>query len=183
MESLPIGLLHLIDSYLEMFDHLAFTEVCKKTNRLKLDYSSDWKNCAKRFYRFDLRFLKYLMQYKKFNDMKLLRTGNIECAKWFISSGVNSNWNDGFFEACLSGNIEIVHLLIQKGAYIWDLGLFGACSNGHIEIAHLLIEKGANDWNFGLRGACKGGHTEIAKLMIQKGATSCDWCGGKKHQF
>ena len=119
MESLPITLLKLIDSYLEMFDHLALTEVCKKTNRLKIDYYGDWKNYKIRNYHFDLRFLKYLVQYKKFDDMYLLCNGNTACVRWFISSSADLNWNDGLHYACKGGNIEIVHLMIQKGADDW----------------------------------------------------------------
>ena len=156
MESLPITLLRMIDSYLEMIDHLALTEVCRKTNRLKIKYSDDWKSYKNRDHPCDLRFLKYLIRYKKFNDMRFLYSGNIECIKWFISSSVNLNWNKGLYYASLHGNVEIANLLIQKGA---------------------------DDWNEGFCGACLGGNIEMMKLMIQKGATSCEWCDGKNHQF
>ena len=210
MESLPIPLLRLIDSYLEMLDHIALTKVCKRTNRLKLNYHDDWKNYTEKNYHFDLRFLKYLIQYKKFNDMRLLQFGNTECVKLFISSSINLNWNDGLYYACRSGNIEIVELLIQKGANHWNWGLYGACKGGNIKIVHLMIskgadhwnfglceacsggnieivylmmEKGADDWNLGLFGACLGGNIKIADLMMQRGATRCNWCKGTKHQF
>ena len=42
------------------------------------------------------------------------------------------------------------------------------CNN--INIIRLMIEKGANNWNNGLYYACKGGHMEIVKLMIERGA-------------
>jgi ankyrin repeat protein len=43
---------------------------------------------------------------------------------------------------------------------------------GHIDIVKMMIDKGANDWNWGLRGACRSGHIEIIKLMIDKGANN-----------
>jgi len=43
-----------------------------------------------------------------------------------------------------------------------------ACKNGNIEIINLMIEKGAANWNWGLSGACKGDNIEIVNLMIEK---------------
>ena len=45
-----------------------------------------------------------------------------------------------------------------------------ACYDGHVEIVEMMIQKGANDWNRGLHSACQGGHIEVVKMMIQKGA-------------
>lgn len=55
----------------------------------------------------------------------------------------------------------------------WENGLYGACQGGYLNIIELMIEKGANDWNKGLIGACYGGHMDMVKLMIQKGVTEC----------
>ena len=41
-----------------------------------------------------------------------------------------------------------------------------------MELVKLMIEKGANDWNNGLEYACIGGYKEIMKLMIEKGANN-----------
>lgn len=43
-------------------------------------------------------------------------------------------------------------------------------SGGHLEIVNLMIAKGANNWDGDLGAACRGGHLEIVKLMIEKGA-------------
>ena len=41
----------------------------------------------------------------------------------------------------------------------------GACQGGHMDIVNLMISKGANNWNFGLNyGACAGGHMDISKF-------------------
>ena len=53
----------------------------------------------------------------------------------------------------------------------------GACEGGNINIVHLMIEKGADYWNWGLRGAYKGGNINIVHLMIEKGADNCLHCG------
>jgi hypothetical protein len=81
------------------------------------------------------------------------------------------DWNWGMWNACQNGNIEIVNLMISKGADSWNIGLNYACESGNIEIVNLIISKGANDWGWGLTGACWRGHLYLVKLMISKGAT------------
>lgn len=41
---------------------------------------------------------------------------------------------------------------------------------GNVEIVKMMIEKGANEWNGELRKACSKGNEEIASLMINQGA-------------
>ncbi len=80
-------------------------------------------------------------------------------------------WNWGLEGACKGGHLDIIELMIDKGA---NWGLEGACKGGHLDIIELMIEKGAKDWNWGLEGACEGGHLDIIKLMIKKGAEPLD---------
>ncbi|MFB5622743.1 MAG: hypothetical protein ACE5RH_01995, partial [Nitrosarchaeum sp.] len=54
------------------------------------------------------------------------------------------DWNWGLEGACKGGNIDIVKLMIKKGAYDWDSGLYGACEGRHMNIVELMIKKGAN---------------------------------------
>ena len=53
----------------------------------------------------------------------------------------------------------------------WHMGLKYACKGGDIDIVNLMIEKGANDWDQGLHNACVEGHLDIMFLMIIYGAT------------
>ena len=84
--------------------------------------------------------------------------------------------NDGLYGACLGGHIELVNLMISRGADDWNNGLSGACRGGHIELVNLMISRGADDWNYGLSGACYGGHIELVNLMISRGANNCCRC-------
>jgi hypothetical protein len=98
-----------------------------------------------------------------------------------ICQQISTAYDDGLYAACEFGHIEIVKLMIEKGASDWESGLFMACEGGHMEIVKLMIEKGANDWDDGLSAACDGGHTDIANLMIENGATHCSYCDDSEH--
>jgi len=100
--------------------------------------------------------------------------GNIELVNLMIAKGAN-NWNLGLRSACKGGNAELANLMISKGAKDWDSGLFDACRGGNIELVNLMIEKGATYWDNGLRGACQGTNKEIVELMITKGATKISY--------
>ena len=72
--------------------------------------------------------------------------------------------------ACKGGHLDIVNLLIERGATWWNDGLYYACFGGHLDLAMLMIERGACRWNDGLRGACEGGHSDLVTFMIERGA-------------
>jgi len=57
---------------------------------------------------------------------------------------------------------------------MWNYGLVKACQCGNIDLVNLMIEKGADDWNWGLECACRSGKRELADLMIEKGANNGD---------
>lgn len=203
MERLPFVLLQLIDSRLNLFDHLTLKSVCKKFQRLGENYRKLWETYKLgKYIPQDVRFLKYLIKYHRFNDMSILCKGSIDCvilyvskvpfnpneglkyacrhsniqiARLMIQYGAN-NFNEGFRYACWYSNIQIVRLMIEHGANSWDSGLRLACFSGNLEIVCLMIEKGANDWNGGLKNACGAGHHEITQLMTQKGADNCTCC-------
>lgn len=103
--------------------------------------------------------------------------GHMEIVKMMIDKGADA-WNWGIEGACVGGNIEIVELIISKNGPIlnWNFALTGACYNGNIELIELMITKGGRDWDYGLAGACDGGHIEIVKIMIDKGAKDFRWC-------
>ncbi len=98
--------------------------------------------------------------------------GHINIINLMIEKGAD-HLNGGLYDACFGGHIDIVELMIKKGANQWDGGLRRACSGSHIDIVKLMIEKGADHWDSGLHNACEGDHIDIVKLMIEKGATRC----------
>ncbi len=75
-----------------------------------------------------------------------------------ISTIENDDWNWGLRGACEGGHMDMVELMIERGATNWNYGLYGACRGGHMDIVELMIERGAANWNCGLYYACYGGH-------------------------
>jgi hypothetical protein len=69
----------------------------------------------------------------------------------------------------------------KRGANDWDGGLFNACNSGHLEIVKLMIAHGATDLNDGLNVACRHNYREIINLLIANGATQCE-CGTPIHE-
>ena len=78
--------------------------------------------------------------------------------------------------SCYNGNMELINILIKKGADNWDVGLHGACMGNHIYVVNYLIKMGSTDWNYGLEGACRGGNISMMNRMIARGAR--DWNSG-----
>jgi ankyrin repeat protein len=96
------------------------------------------------------------------------RSTRLEIVNLMIEKGAD-DLDSGLSSACGSGNLEIVNLMIEKGANDWYNGLSNACYYGHLEIINLLIEKGANDWNEGLSNACEGGNFASDNPFCAKG--------------
>ncbi len=98
----------------------------------------------------------------------------------------NNNGCTALMFASEKGNLEIVKLLIERGADInqqdnqLDTALIKACRNGYKEIIELLIEKSISINEKGCEGwtplmiASQNGYLEIVKILIEKGANIDD---------
>jgi len=94
---------------------------------------------------------------------------NMEIVKLMIEKGAN-DFNSGMACSADEGHMEMVKLMIEKGAYNFNNSMRSAAIEGHMEIVKLMIEKGANNFNGGAKMAAIGENMEIVKLMIEKGA-------------
>ena len=86
-----------------------------------------------------------------------------------------TNYNKIMETAAYSGHIEIVKLMLEKGAKNYDCVMTNAAYSGHIDIVKLMLEKGAKNYDDVIRTAAYCGHIEIVKLMLEKGAKNYDW--------
>ena len=116
-------------------------------------------------------FVKEIYVQKEITNLKELEKAFMEHRYMdIIYTQYKFNVNYGIGYAGKSGSMELIQLMIEKGANDWNLGLRYACLGGSMEIVQLMIDKGANNWYWCLESACKGGSMEIVQLMIEKGA-------------
>jgi hypothetical protein len=74
-----------------------------------------------------------------------------------------------FEAACLAGNTNKVLRCLQFGTPDVNVGMKLACRGGHLELVKLLIDRGANEFQHGLACACRGvGNLQVVKLMLEK---------------
>ena len=101
--------------------------------------------------------------------------------KELLAQGANVNAKSPYgatplFFACDRSKVEIVKILLEKGAEVnvkdtfygatplnWSLG------KGNAENVRMLVEKGANDSADALGFALEGNHLEVAKVVLAKG--------------
>jgi len=83
-------------------------------------------------------------------------------------------WNDGLAAACYSVHMDIVKLMISRGANDWGWAFTCTCSGGNIDMVELMISKYNllnrtelfDHWNTGFYYACKRGYMDIIRLLI-----------------
>ena len=76
-----------------------------------------------------------------------------------------TNYNKIMETAAYYGHIEIVKLMLEKGAKNYDSAMSYAASSGHIEIVKLMLEKGAKNYDSAIKTAAMYEHTEIVKFL------------------
>jgi hypothetical protein len=84
------------------------------------------------------------------------------------------DWDWGLFYAAralvpdqLTTYLEIMDLMVTKGATNMDLALENACLGGHPEIVKFLLDKGAKNLTTGREIAVKNGHESLVVLFDQ----------------
>jgi len=83
----------------------------------------------------------------------------------YINDIQNKKFNTSMEKASKTGHIEIVKIMLDKGANSFNLSMKNASYNGYIEIVKLMLDKGANNFNRSMRNASSNGHIEIVKLL------------------
>ena len=84
---------------------------------------------------------------------------------------INKNYiRYGLLGAATGGHLDIVKLMLEKGANDYNGAFRGAVQYGHIDVVKLMLEKGANNYKYAISRAAEGGYIDIVKLMLEKGA-------------
>lgn len=139
--------------------------------------------------------LRSACEYGKLNMVNFMISKGADAWESALYNACNGCYDCGDISQNNSERINIINLLITKIGIIcnWNWILKGACRGGNIDIVNLIISKGANNWDIGLGRACLGNfhcayvsrcekktftchHTVIVNLMLSKGATQCDSC-------
>ena len=111
----------------------------------------------------------------------LVRSGDLQHVEDFLSThqiDLNRKTRMGvspLMVACKNGHLEIVKLLLQKGADVdfeHQSALMAAVEGGNVEVVNLLLEHGANPEATGnetvLSLACEQGSIEVVEVLLPK---------------
>ncbi|KAJ7595583.1 ankyrin repeat-containing domain protein [Mycena floridula] len=104
------------------------------------------------------------------------RWGKIEVAECLLIHGADPNVHDDILNYAVYGGLEIVKMLIDKGANLQVLGeaaLESASGSGNLGIVKLLIEKGVSPKKGQiLQVACYCGNLEVVKVLVENAIDS-----------
>ena len=171
-------LLGCLEKKNRLWNEFAFLACClindkEIMNEIKLTL---WRKIYVSFQLKDLEIIKYLGEnyddWDQFINEAVL-TKKIEIVKYVLSKGI-TNYNDGFYEACRTGNLEIYNLFCdKKGDFDWEDALNSSLESGNLELIEKVFEKSTFDREIldqSLNRACRLGDIEAAKFFISKGA-------------
>jgi ankyrin repeat protein len=109
------------------------------------------------------------------------RRGDAVAVKAFLDKGVDVNSKTRYGAtalsyACDKGHVEVVKLLIERGAdvnvkdtFYGEVPLGWALSKDHAQIVKLLLDKGAAGIERALMSGVQDGNVEIVKIALEKG--------------
>ncbi len=96
--------------------------------------------------------------------------GNLSLVKYMLDNHtVEPRWEYWMLEACYNGSVELIYLMIERGARDWNRGLWHACSRGNLDAAILMLDLGATETTSCFYNACQNGHASVAKMLLGYG--------------
>jgi ankyrin repeat protein len=110
------------------------------------------------------------------------RKGDAVAVKAHLDAGVDVNAKTRYGAtalsyACDKGHVEVVKLLIERGAdvnvkdtFYGEVPLGWALSHGHAQVVKLLLDKGATGMDRALIEGVQSGNVEIVKVVLEKGS-------------
>jgi ankyrin repeat protein len=107
------------------------------------------------------------------------RNGHIDVVKYLLELGGNPKPTAFRVAClCKQYDIVmiLIEYMIKNKIEYCDSGLVSSCMSGDIKLIHLMIEKGATSFNKGLTEGCRRGYDKVIQCMIEHGATQCEHC-------
>ena len=93
---------------------------------------------------------------KDFNPVNLYKPGSFNL------------YDSALYYAASAGRMDIVTLMINKGAMYWNGALAAASRGGHMDMVKFFIYKGAKNFSGSIANATYTGNLNIVKLLIDK---------------
>lgn len=103
-----------------------------------------------------------------FGLARACESGNMKIINKMVQLGA-TDFNYALKQACWTKQIQSIEKMIELGANP-DEGLYESCLIGDLDLVNKFISFGAEDFDFALRHACEGGHHHIIDLMEELGA-------------
>ncbi len=109
------------------------------------------------------------------------RKGDIEKVKAMLAQGIDVNTRSKYNATALSfacdrGNVELVRLLLEKGAdpnatdsFYGATPIVWAAQKGNVQIVKMLLEKGATGKEQVVIGSAREGNAEMVKMLLELG--------------
>ena len=87
----------------------------------------------------------------------------------YYDNDTNENVLNAALEvASRGGNVDVVKILLEKGADDIEYAMLNAVYYGNVDLVKYLIEKGAKDFNYYLNMSKGEGHSDIIKFFEEK---------------
>lgn len=107
------------------------------------------------------------------------RNGHIETVKYLIELGGNPKPTAFRVAClCKQYDVVmiLIEYMTKNKIEYCDIGLVSSCMSGDMTLINLMIEKGATSFNKGLTEGCRRGYDKVIRCMIEHGATQCSHC-------
>ena len=135
----------------------------------KYPYLKQFKKEDETWRRFFVRMTYYIDKLDKEYGIPYIPTKYYDPEKFYNEWGKDSKYiyNYAMFAAAYGGYLDIVNLMIDKGAADFNMAMCLAAGKGYLDIVKCLIEKGATWFNGAMYYAADEGHTEIVEYLEQ----------------
>lgn len=107
------------------------------------------------------------------------RNGHMSVVKYLLESGSKPTITAFRFAClCEQYDIVmiLIEYMTKNKIEYCDEGLDSSCMSGDMKLINLMIEKGATSFNKGLTEGCRKGYDKVVRCMIEHGATQCEYC-------